>query len=526
MKATGLLVRAAALALESIRDPQQLELALRRAAAGRIGDGTVADHLAGARHHESWLRRFATPPPELVFRAVEKLPRKPLFSLLGGRADDSLYDRWELIERVEDARGEFVVFLDAGMKLLPHALWLLAREADGADILQLDAETQLRPELDPELLLECSSASRGVAIRTRLLREAGGSGRLESLLRCLTPAARVRRIPHVGLRFTSADEAASDELEVVARHTGLRVDAGPRPGLRRVRWQLPSALPRVSVIVPTRDQPELLRRCIEGLQRTDYAPLELIFVDNGTRDPSALSLLRQLAEQERARILRDDSPFNYSALNNLGARAATGDFLCLLNNDVEPLDTGWLKELVAQALRPGVGAVGARLLYPDRTVQHAGLVVGMFGSAGHLMRGAREEDPGPNGEALASRRVSAVTGACLIVRRDQFLEQGGLDPGLAVAFNDVDLCLRLRSAGLHVLYAAHAELLHHESKSRGYDDSIATRRRLLREAALLQRRFRTDRFEDPAFSPNFSLRSETPALAWPPRVPRPWDVSP
>ncbi len=524
MKGTGLLVRAAAVALESIRDPRQLEFALRRAVAGRIGDGTIADHLATVRSLDSWLRRFASPPPGRVRRAIEELPCKPLFSLLGGSADSSLYDRWERIERVEDARGEFVVFLDAGARLLPHALWLLARESEEADVLQLDAATQFRPELDFDLLLECSSVSRGVAIRTELLRKTEGTGRLEILLRCLALTARVRRVPHVGLRFTAMDDAATGEGEIVARYTGLRVDAGRRAGVRRVGWPLPAEFPRVSVIVPTRDQPEVLRRCIQGLQRTDYAPLELIFVDNGSKDLSALTLLRQVAEQGRARVLREAAPFNYSALNNLGARAATGEFLCLLNNDVEPLDPGWLKALVAHAIRPGVGAVGARLLYPDRSVQHAGLVVGMFGTAGHLLRGAREDEPGPNGEAFATRQVSAVTGACLLLRRDRFLELGGLDPALAVAFNDVDLCLRLRAAGLHVLYNPHAELLHHESKSRGGDDTVARQRRLLREAAILQQRFRTDRFEDPAFSPNLSLRSETPALAWPPRVPRPCPV--
>ncbi len=199
-------------------------------------------------------------------------------------------------------------------------------------------------------------------------------------------------------------------------------------------------------------------------------------------------------------------------------RETRGDLLCFLNDDVEPLDDEWLVEMAARATSPGAGAVGARLQYRDGTVQHAGIVVGLYGVASHLFRGLPPDHPGDAlGRTMVARGVSALSAACLLVGRDAFLAAGGFDESLAVAFNDVDLCLRLRARGLRNVYTPHARLVHDEGRSRGSDDSPRNRARWHREERILRNRWRTDRFEDPFHSPNLSLRSFSATLAWPPR---------
>ena len=217
----------------------------------------------------------------------------------------------------------------------------------------------------------------------------------------------------------------------------------------------------LEIIVPTRDNAELLARCADAvLHRTDYAQIELLIVDNESATSDSLVLLAELATDNRVRVLRRPGPFNYSALNNAAARDALGEVLLLLNNDTDVLSPGWLREMVAQALRPGVGAVGAKLLYADGRIQHAGVVLGNGGIA-HQLRLASRADPGPMGELALARTVLAVTGACLAIRRATFLEVGGLDEdNLAVAFNDIDLCLRLADHGYRTVWTPFAELLH------------------------------------------------------------------
>jgi len=277
----------------------------------------------------------------------------------------------------------------------------------------------------------------------------------------------------------------------------------------------------VSVIVPTRDGGDLLRRCLQSLgSRTAYPDLEVIVVDNQSRAPPTLELLSELSRSGRARVIGFDRPFNYAAINNEAARDATGEVLLLLNDDVEAISAGWLQEMVRLALRPDVGPVGAKLLYPDGTIQHGGIVTGLFGMVGHLHRGARAECPA--WMAQYPRTVSAATAAAMAIRREVWTELGGLDEHLAVAFNDVDLCLRAERAGYRTLYTPAAELLHRESQSRGRDDTAEKRARSQREAAFLRARWGARLEDDPHYSPNLSLFSERPALAWPPRAPRLW----
>lgn len=282
-------------------------------------------------------------------------------------------------------------------------------------------------------------------------------------------------------------------------------------GTLRVQWPLPAPPPRVSVIVPTRDRLDLLATCVKGvLDDTDYPDIELIIADNDSIEPETLAFFAEIRADPRVRIVHWPHPYNYSAVNNFAAATATGSYLCLLNNDTEVIDPAWLREMVAQAVRPDVGAVGARLLYPDRSVQHAGVVIGMGGAAGHAHRGLEPEDPGYFAQAHVARTATAVTAACLVVARDKFDAVGGLDEDhLAIAYNDVDLCLKLRAAGWRNLYVPQAVLIHHEGKSRGLDFAPEHLARYMRELGVFQQRWQSVGFADPTHHPALDPASET-----------------
>lgn len=268
------------------------------------------------------------------------------------------------------------------------------------------------------------------------------------------------------------------------------------------------ALPPVSVIVPTRNRVDLLRTCLEGVARTDYADLEVIIVDNGSDDPATLAYLASL-DPARHRVLRHPGPFNFSTMNNRAAAEAGGSLLCLLNNDIEVLAPDWLAVMATQALRPEVGAVGAQLLYPDRRIQHAGVVIGVGGAAAHAHRLLRPQDEGYFRRHALPQFVSAVTAACLVVQRDRFMAVDGLDEeNFAVAFNDVDLCLRLNRRGWQSLYEPRATLIHHESVSRGFDHDPAGAARFAGELAALKRLWGTEKEVDPFHHPELSRASE------------------
>lgn len=265
-----------------------------------------------------------------------------------------------------------------------------------------------------------------------------------------------------------------------------------------------AVLASVTAVIPTRNRTELLRKCIDGLMGTDYPRLGIIVVDNGSDEPECMRYLGEL-QNAGVTVIRIEGPFNYSALNNEAAAKAEGQLLCFLNNDVEVLETDWLSLMVRQAVRPDVGAVGARLLYPDGTVQHAGVFTGIGGGAGHGHRFVRENDSGYFERARLPQYVSAVTGACLVVSRAKFLAVGGFDEeDFPVAFNDVDLCLKLNERGWQSLYEPRATLIHHESKSRGSDSLKANRTRFARELAALKRKWQTDKRPDPFHHPNLS----------------------
>lgn len=261
---------------------------------------------------------------------------------------------------------------------------------------------------------------------------------------------------------------------------------------------------RVTVIIPTRDRVELLRPCMDGVLRTDWQSLDVIIVDNESSDPETLEYLERI-QGPKVSVLRVPGPFNYSALNNEAVRHAAGELLCFLNNDVEIIDPDWLALLVDRALQDDIGAVGARLLYPDGTIQHAGVFTGIGGGAAHAHRFQPANDPGYFHRASLPQRVSAVTGACLVVEQRKFMAVGGFDEeNFPVAFNDVDLCLKLNGRGWQAFYEPRATLIHHESKSRGSDRLRINRARFAGELSALKRIWGTDTFCDPYHHPNLS----------------------
>lgn len=287
----------------------------------------------------------------------------------------------------------------------------------------------------------------------------------------------------------------------------------PSPRLPVPQIAVARDLPPLSVIVPTRNRVDLLRTCLDGVAAAQYPHVDVIVVDNESDDHETLAYLAEL-DPSRHRVLRHSGAFNYSAINNRAAAEAQGRLLCLLNNDVEMTDPRWLAIMAEQAIRPEVGAVGARLLYPDGRIQHAGVVIGVGNAAGHAHRFLSADEEGYFHRHSLPQFTMAVTAACLVVERDKFMAVGGLNErDFAVAFNDVDLCLRLNLQGWQSFYEPRATLIHHESVSRGSDRDPVGAARFAGELAALKRLWQTDEIYDPYHHPELSRASEQFAVA-------------
>ena len=286
-------------------------------------------------------------------------------------------------------------------------------------------------------------------------------------------------------------------------------------------YELPDPPPLVSIVIPIRDRVSLLERCIESIrERTDYGPFEIVIVDNGSKETATHEFLRVIEEENVARVLRVEGEFNFSRLINRGAATASGEVLAFLNNDIDASEPGWLREMVSHAARAGVGAVGARLWYPNGTLQHGGVVLGLGGVAGHAFTGVPRGHPGYFNRAWLQQNCSAVTGACLLVRKEVFEQAGGFDEeNLAISFNDIDFCLRLRAAGFQNVWTPYANLVHHESASRGHQRTPEEQAQFVREATFMQGKWGIELLHDPFYNPNLSLNLPGFELAVPPRLP-------
>ncbi len=458
---------------------------------------------------------------------------------------------------LELATGELCALLDHDDELAPHALHCLVSEFllhPDAELVYSDEDKideqgqrfdpHFKPDWNPELLASQNYICHLAGLRTERLRSLGGlrpglegSQDWDLFLRlsCCVPASAIRHIPRVlyhwraidgstALRVSEKDYISESARRALLDHfarLGVSVDLSRTPGGHwHVRWPLPDRRPLVSLIIPTRNGTALVRQCITSLlARTLYQPFEILLVDNRSDDPAALAYFEELSQHYGVRVLRYDAPFNYPDINNFAAAQARGEVLCLLNNDIEVISPDWLGEMVAQALRPEIGAVGARLYYPDETVQHAGVITGLGGVAGHAFKHFPRNDPGVQFRPHLTQNLSAVTAACLVLRRSVYEEVGGLNGrDLAIAFNDVDFCLKIQARGYRNVYAPAAELFHHESASRGAEDTPEKIRRFQGEIQAIQRLWGDSLLRDPAYNPNFSLDSEDFSLAYPPRT--------
>ncbi len=439
------------------------------------------------------------------------------------------------------ATGPYAAFLDHDDLLSENALFEVARavRADpGVELIYSDEdkvdsrgrrfEPHFKSGYDRELLWAQNYVNHLCVVRTETLRRLGGlrpgfeGSQDHDLLLRLTeglPAAQVRHIPKVLYHWRAAagsgtfsdralaraEDARLRALAEVAGRRGARAERGPQ-GFNRLVRPLPEPPPLVSVIIPTRDRADLLGLVLDGLfAGTDYPALEAIVVDNGSTEPTTRDLFARHSAEPRFRVVPAPGPFNFSDLSNRGAAAARGTILLFLNNDIEVLEPGWLTELAAIASDPEIGAVGAKLLYPDGTIQHGGIVLGIGGIAGHSHLGLPGHEPGYFARMVLAQEVSAVTGACLAVRAEVFSQVGGFDAaGLAVAFNDVDLCLRIRAAGYRIVWTPQSRLVHHESKSRGAEDTPEKRARFEAESRVMRERWEPVLRADPYYNPNFS----------------------
>jgi GT2 family glycosyltransferase len=299
-------------------------------------------------------------------------------------------------------------------------------------------------------------------------------------------------------------------------------------GERRIVWRLPDPEPLVSLIIPTRDRVDLLKACVEGLRHgTAYRNMEIIVVDNNSVEPETLAYFDEIRSDGRVHILNYTDPFNFSAINNFAVKHAHGDVIGLINNDLKVIDEDWLREMVSHAMRPEVGAVGAMLYYGDDTIQHAGVILGIGTVASHVFKRQSKDSSGYARRAKLTQDLSAVTAACMLMRRAVFDRVGGLDAtNFAIAYNDVDLCLRIRKAGYLVVWTPFARLYHLESASRGRDTSGANKTRFAREKARMLDRWGALLLADPYYSPNLALDSVDCRPAFPPRVTPPWKSQP
>ena len=455
---------------------------------------------------------------------------------------------------LELASGDFVALLDNDDLLPAHALYHVAKviianpeaaliysDEDKINTAGLRYNPYFKCELNYELLLAQNMICHLGVYRRALLEKIGGfregfegAQDYDLTLRVLEKV-QPEQVVHIskvlyhwraipGSTALAADEknyAALAARKAIQEHLqrtgrgGTVTEAPEAPSLNRVRYALPANLPLVSIIIPTRDHAEILGVCLESiLKKTSYPHFEIIVVDNGSvEQETQLLLARQ--PQAKVRVVRDDSPFNYSRLNNLAVKAAKGDVVCLMNNDIEVLTPDWLEEMLSFALQDDIGCVGARLWYPgEGGLQHGGVVLGLGGIAGHSHKYLPRHHSGYFGRAVLHQSFSAVTAACLVIRREIWEQVEGLDESFAIAFNDVDFCLRVRDAGYRNVWTPYAEMIHHESLSRGQEDNPEKVARFHGEIQRMEQRWGAALLNDPAYSPNLTHDHEDFSMSW------------
>jgi len=492
-------------------------------------------------------------PPQFLAHAAALAAREPLppgvwLSLLGGGAasrvcenvalDIGIADpqaRW--LDAVRRAQAPYVARIEApgrfasyGAERIAAALaaapgaWALYTDEAYEDAKGRPCEIVLKPAFDPVLLDAFDYFGRlAVYDRRRLLalggwRFDGPQGDHDLALRFAeaAPPGAILHLPYPAFLGPeppreTAPGPVEENHERAGRQIGFATSLAP-DRLRPILRPEPRDWPKVGIIVPSRNAPHLMGPLLQGLARTDYPDFEIVVVDNGSTDPQTLALYERHRAEPRFRAEIEAAPFNFARAVNRGASLTDAPLLLLLNNDIKILEPGWLKEMVGCLDYPQAGIVGAKLIYPDETLQHAGVIAGLGGYAGHWHIGRPQNDFGPQRRLAARQSLSVVTGACMLVTRACFEALGGFDAdAFAVAYNDVDFCLRAGASGFRVIWTPFARLVHHESVSRGSDELPQNRARFESEKAALALRHGTERLQDRAYNP-WALRGHSDPL--------------
>ena len=408
---------------------------------------------------------------------------------------------------MEMATGDFVGLLDHDDTLEPNALYEVARkicEDDRVDVVYTDEDKinskgtkHLTPNMKPDFNLDLLRSNNYIChlfVVRRILMEKGGGFRKEFdgaqdydfILRCTEEAEKIAHVHKVLYHWRTHEKSTSDnpESKIYAFHAGRRaveahlqrlgiqaeVEETCDLGYYRVKYPVIGS-PMVSILIPNKDQLQTLKKCLKSIwEKTEYTNYEILIIENNSTEKETFEFYKKIDGRHHVRVLYWDKEFNYSSINNFGAAQAKGEYLLLLNNDTEVITKGWMKELLSHCQRPEVGMVGAKLYFPDNTIQSAGTIIGMGGMADHAFVNMDRKKSGYMHRASIQVDMSGVTAACAMVKRSVYEEVHGLEEKLTVAFNDVDLGLKIVTAGYLIVFDPYAELYHYESKSRGVND--------------------------------------------------------
>lgn len=456
------------------------------------------------------------------------------------------------------AEGEFVLFLDQDDEFAPYTLAHFARaiklfpsaqllysDEDKIDSRGIHVQPYFKPDWNPELFNAYNYINHCVAIKRELVCNLNGfrvgfEGAQDwDLLKRVVASIADEQVVHIPMilyhwRMASGSTAGGisqkpyvtgAQKNVLHEHFKRNKIEAKIEQLDNTNWKItypPETIDTlVSIIIPTRNQTKLLQNCVSSiLDRPQKISYELVIVDNDSDEDAALDFLKRIqTEHERVRVLSYPGKFNFSAINNFAAKLANGNVLMFLNNDVEVITSDWLELLLGYAQQENSGAVGCMLYYPDKYIQHAGIILGIGGVAANIYQGTYQGYPGQFLRAQLAQNLSAVTGACMMVPRDKFEKAGGFDSAhLSVAFNDVDLCLRLNEAGYRNIWTPYVEMYHHESVSRGFEDSPEKKARFVREVQYMRDRWGMILDNDPAYNPNLSLKKDDFSISLPART--------
>lgn len=524
---------------------------------------------------DAWLRRCIESAIEQVYPhwelcvADDASPEPHVVSILEEYSQKDARIRYSVRETnghisqatnsaLQMARGTYVALLDHDDELHPMALlecvrafeanpeWkMLFTDEDKIDINGIRSDPYFKSDWNPDLFLSQNCVCHLTVCQTEMMRRVGGfrigyegAQDWDLVLRLseVLTSAQIGHVPRVlyhwrmiqGSTAMAPGEKSYAHLAALRSvqshldrvHGGAEVQEMPTySGYFRITYPLPLPEPLVTLLIPTRDRVDLLVQCVDSiLEKTRYKNYEILIIDNNSQEAATQEYFSHIQQDPRVRVLPYPYAFNYSAINNAGAKEARGTILGLLNNDVEVISPDWLTEMVSHALRAEIGVVGAMLYYPDDTIQHAGVILGIGGVAGHCYVGMPRGWPGDKHRGGLAQSLSAVTAACAVVRKSVFDQVGGLDERLEVAFNDVDFCLRVREAGYRNLWTPFAELYHHESASRGYETTPEKIARFKREESFMKERWGESLVNDPYYNLNLTLDSTPFTLSYPPRI--------